>query len=40
MQSDYKVKRDCVIKDILVKEGDVINGDQTLITLMDAPENA
>ena len=40
MQSDYKVKRDCIIKDILVKEGDVINGDQTLITLMDIPENA
>lgn len=42
MQSEYKVKRDCIIKDILVNVGDVINGDQTLITLKDIPgtENA
>ena len=33
MQSEYKVKRDCVIKDILVNVGDTIDGNQTLITL-------
>lgn len=33
MQSEYKVKRDCVIKDILVAEGDTIDGNQTLVTL-------
>lgn len=33
MQSEYKVKKDCTIRDILVKEGDAINSDQTLITL-------
>ena len=33
MQSEYKVKRDSVIKDILVKVGDTIEGNQTLIVL-------
>lgn len=33
MQSEYKVKRDSIIKDILVKEGDTIEGNQTLIVL-------
>lgn len=33
MQSEYKVKRDCKIKDILVNEGDTIDGNQTLVTL-------
>lgn len=33
MQSNYKVSTDCRIKDVLVKEGDNITGDQTLITL-------
>lgn len=33
MQSEYKVKRDSVIKEILVKEGDTIDGNQTLIIL-------
>ena len=33
MQSNYKVSTDCRIKDVLVKEGDKITGDQTLITL-------
>ncbi len=33
MQSEYKVKKSCTIKGILVKEGDAINSDQTLITL-------
>ncbi len=31
MQSEYKVKKDRVIKDILVKEGDIINANQPLI---------
>ena len=33
MQSEYKVKKDCVIKEILVQEGDTIDSNQTLITL-------
>ncbi len=33
MQSDYKVKKDCTIKKVLVVAGDTIDGDQTLITL-------
>ena len=33
MQSNYKVTSDCRIKEILVREGDNITGDQTLITL-------
>ena len=33
MQSEYKVKRDSIIKEILVKEGDTIDGNQTLIVL-------
>jgi len=33
MQSEYKVKRDSIIKDILVKEGDNVEGNQTLIVL-------
>lgn len=33
MQSEYKVKNDCIIKDILVAEGETITGDQTLISL-------
>ena len=35
MQSEYKVKKDCVIKSLMVKEGETINGDQTLILLED-----
>jgi biotin carboxyl carrier protein len=31
MQSEYKVKKDRIIKQILVKEGDTINADQPLI---------
>lgn len=31
MQSEYKVKKDRVVVDILVKEGDTINADQPLI---------
>lgn len=33
MQSEYQVKRDSVIKEILVKEGDNVEGNQTLIVL-------
>lgn len=33
MQSEYKVKRECKIKDILVSEGDTVEGNQTLIVL-------
>lgn len=33
MQSEYKVANDCVIKKILVKEGENIAGNQTLIEL-------
>ncbi|MCK9155838.1 MAG: acetyl-CoA carboxylase biotin carboxyl carrier protein subunit [Paludibacteraceae bacterium] len=33
MQSEYKVKNDCIIKDILVSEGTTIRGDETLISL-------
>ncbi|MFH0865444.1 MAG: acetyl-CoA carboxylase biotin carboxyl carrier protein subunit [Bacteroidota bacterium] len=33
MQSEYKVKRDCIIKNILVKEGDTVEGNQTLVEL-------
>lgn len=33
MESEYKVKQDRVIKDILVKEGDTIDGHQPLIII-------
>lgn len=33
MQSNYKVNSDCIIKEILVKEGDTVNSDQILIKL-------
>ena len=33
MQSNYKVNSECVVKDILVNEGDSVNGKQTLILL-------
>lgn len=33
MQSNYKVHSECVVKDILVNEGDSVNGNQTLILL-------
>jgi biotin carboxyl carrier protein len=33
MQSEYKVKRDCTIKEILVSEGDNVEGKQTLIVV-------
>ncbi|MEI6766868.1 MAG: biotin/lipoyl-containing protein [Bacteroidota bacterium] len=31
MESEYKVSKDAVIKEILVKEGDTVDGNQTLI---------
>jgi biotin carboxyl carrier protein len=33
MESEYKVGRDCIIKQILVKEGDIIFGHQPLILI-------
>jgi biotin carboxyl carrier protein len=33
MESEYKVKNDRIIKDILVKEGDTIDGNQPLIII-------
>lgn len=33
MQSEYKVRKDCVIKKIFVAEGETIDGNQTLISL-------
>lgn len=33
MESEYKVKKDRVVKDILVNEGDVIEGNQTLVVV-------
>jgi biotin carboxyl carrier protein len=33
MESEYKVKKDRIIKDILVKEGDTIDGNQALVMI-------
>lgn len=33
MESEYKVKKDRIIKEILVKEGDVVEGNQPLIII-------
>ena len=33
MESEYKVKKDRLIKDVLVKEGDTIDGNQPLIII-------
>jgi acetyl/propionyl-CoA carboxylase alpha subunit len=33
MQSNYKVTSDCIVKDILVNEGDSVNANQVLIQL-------
>lgn len=38
MQSEYKVKNDSIIKSVLVKENEIIDGDQTLIQLTPAPK--
>ncbi|MBI9035062.1 MAG: acetyl-CoA carboxylase biotin carboxyl carrier protein subunit [Bacteroidales bacterium] len=31
MESEYKVQQDCIVKEILVKEGDTVDGNQALI---------
>ena len=33
MQSNYKVSSDCIVKEILVKEGDSVANNQVLMTL-------
>ena len=33
MQSNYKVSSDCIVKEILVKEGDSVANSQVLMTL-------
>ena len=33
MQSNYKVSSDCVVKEIMVKEGDSVGSNQVLMTL-------
>ncbi len=33
MQSNYKVTSDCIVKDILVNEGDSVNANQVLVVL-------
>lgn len=33
MQNNYKVTSDCIVKEILVKEGETVNANQLLITL-------
>jgi pyruvate carboxylase len=33
MESEYKVKKDRIIKDVLIKNGDTIDGDQPLIII-------
>jgi len=33
MQSNYKVNSECVVKEILVKEGDSVNSNQVIMTL-------
>ncbi len=38
MQSEYKVNDRCLVKKVLVSEGDNISGNQSLIELGEAPE--
>ena len=33
MESEYKVKKDRIIREILVKEGDIVEGNQPLIII-------
>lgn len=33
MESEYKVQKDRIVKQILVKEGDTVDGDQTLVVV-------
>ncbi len=39
MQSEYKVKKDKIVKEILVKEGDTVEGNQILITFEEPNNN-
>ena len=39
MQSNYKVNSECIVKDILVNEGDSVNGNQTLVLLDIIPND-
>jgi len=39
MQSEYKVTHDCVVKKILVKEGDTVSSNQVLIEFEDIEQN-
>jgi len=39
MQSEYKVTHDCVVKKILVKEGETVSSNQVLIEFEDIQEN-
>lgn len=38
MQSEYKVNNDCIIKDVLVKANDIVDANQTLISLAEDPD--
>lgn len=42
MQSNYKVSADCVVREVLVKEGDTVDGNQVLMRLdiINKNENA
>ena len=33
MQSNFKVSEDCMVREVLVKEGDLVNTDQVLVWL-------
>jgi len=33
MESEYKVKKDRIVRQVLVKEGDTVDGNQTLIVV-------
>ena len=39
MHSNYKVNSECIVKDILVNEGDSVNGNQTLVLLDIIPND-
>lgn len=39
MQSEYKVKYDCMVKRVLVNEGENVAGNQSLIELCEAPND-
>jgi biotin carboxyl carrier protein len=33
MESEYKVKKDRIIKEVLVEEGDIVKGGQTMVVV-------